>query len=92
MRIKSEVLIYYVLVNFTFTIICSIDKVVEESEKAYEDADIDAKASLASTHPIRLGLALNFSVFYYEIKNAPDKACSTAKSVRLLFLCCFLCF
>lgn len=42
-----------------------------------------ALADLAPTHPIRLGLALNFSVFYYEILNSPDRACNLAKQVYL---------
>ncbi|KAM1011679.1 hypothetical protein ACFX13_047767 [Malus domestica] len=51
----------------------------EQSKKAYETATTTAEAELPSTHPIRLGLALNFSVFYYEIMNAPESACHLAK-------------
>mmetsp|Transcript_2274 Transcript_2274/g.4619 ORF Transcript_2274/g.4619 Transcript_2274/m.4619 type:complete len:243 (+) Transcript_2274:123-851(+) len=46
---------------------------------AYESASNIATKELPPTHPIRLGLALNFSVFYYEILNSPDKACQIAK-------------
>jgi len=53
--------------------------VVGESQKAYQEAFDVAKDKMQPTHPIRLGLALNFSVFYYEILNAPDKACQLAK-------------
>jgi len=46
---------------------------------AYQAASDIAETELPPTHPIRLGLALNFSVFYYEILNSPDKACQIAK-------------
>ncbi|KAI8917640.1 14-3-3 protein [Powellomyces hirtus] len=46
---------------------------------AYKAATDIAQTELAPTHPIRLGLALNFSVFYYEILNSPDRACHLAK-------------
>jgi 14-3-3 protein epsilon len=47
--------------------------------EAYENASKIANLDLPPTHPIRLGLALNFSVFYYEILNSPDRACHLAK-------------
>lgn len=52
----------------------------ENSLVAYKSASDIATSNLASTHPIRLGLALNFSVFYYEILNSPDRACRLAKA------------
>ncbi|KAG6774123.1 hypothetical protein POTOM_021472 [Populus tomentosa] len=51
----------------------------EDTMLSYKAAQDIAAADLAPTHPIRLGLALNFSVFYYEILNQSDKACSMAK-------------
>jgi len=53
--------------------------IIENSRAAYEAAFDISKAEMPPTHPIRLGLALNFSVFYYEIANSPDKACQLAK-------------
>ncbi|KAK4537113.1 hypothetical protein CDCA_CDCA11G3138 [Cyanidium caldarium] len=52
----------------------------EKSLEAYRAATDIAVTELAPTHPIRLGLALNFSVFYYEILNSPDRACQLAKN------------
>jgi len=51
----------------------------DKSLEAYKAATDVAAQNLAPTHPIRLGLALNFSVFYYEILNSPDQACQLAK-------------
>ena len=63
---------------FTLT---NIAAVIDDSQKAYQDAFEISKSKMQPTHPIRLGLALNFSVFYYEILNSPDKACQLAKQV-----------
>jgi len=38
-----------------------------------QTAATTAESELQPTHPIRLGLALNFSVFYYEIMNSPER-------------------
>ncbi|KAL9245183.1 hypothetical protein vseg_018862 [Gypsophila vaccaria] len=51
----------------------------ESTLSAYKAAQDIANSELTPTHPIRLGLALNFSVFYYEILNSPDRACNLAK-------------
>ena len=52
----------------------------EKSLEAYQEANNTASSELPSTHPIRLGLALNFSVFFYEILGSPDRACQLAKA------------
>jgi len=52
----------------------------ESSLIAYKSASETAVTELPPTHPIRLGLALNFSVFYYEILNSPERACNLAKT------------
>jgi len=51
----------------------------EAAHVAYKDATAVSQAELFPTHPIRLGLALNYSVFYYEILNNPEEACRMAR-------------
>jgi 14-3-3 protein beta/theta/zeta len=59
----------------------SFKAVIDDSQRAYQEAFEIAKGQMQPTHPIRLGLALNFSVFYYEILNSPERACHLAKQV-----------
>ena len=56
---------------------------MEKAKEAYSNAQNLATEKLAATNPIRLGLALNFSVFFYEIANNAAKAVELAKKVRL---------
>ncbi|XP_045899909.1 14-3-3 protein zeta-like [Micropterus dolomieu] len=53
--------------------------IIIDSKGAYQNAFDISKEEMQPTHPIRLGLALNFSVFYYEILNSPEQACQLAK-------------
>merc|ERR1712185_520803 len=55
-------------------------KAAESARLAYSDAQAVAEKDLAVTHPIRLGLALNFSVFQYEVLSNPDEACKMART------------
>ncbi|XP_065600522.1 LOW QUALITY PROTEIN: 14-3-3 protein sigma [Cyrtonyx montezumae] len=53
---------------------------IDSAQKAYQEAMDISKKEMQPTNPIRLGLALNFSVFHYEIANAPEQAISLAKT------------
>jgi len=53
--------------------------VVGKADEAYKKAFEVSEKELKSTNPIRLGLALNYSVFHYEIRSQPSEACSLAK-------------
>uniref|UniRef100_A0A2R9B7E8 14-3-3 domain-containing protein n=1 Tax=Pan paniscus TaxID=9597 RepID=A0A2R9B7E8_PANPA len=53
---------------------------VDQSQQAHQEAFEISKKEMQPTYPIRLGLALNFSMFYYDVLNSPEKACSLAKT------------
>ena len=57
---------------------------VHDSQKAYQEAYDISMSNMQPTDPIRLGVAFNFSAFYYEILNDPKAACQLAKEVRKL--------
>jgi len=56
------------------------EKAANDADAAYKEASTVAEKELAVTHPIRLGLALNYSVFQYEVMNKPDDACKMART------------
>jgi len=55
-------------------------EIMKNAQVSYKQAFDLANNEMPPTHPIRLGLALNYSVFYYEILNDPEQACNLAKT------------
>ena len=57
---------------------------LEFARIAYDKAFvISSGIGMIATHPMRLGLALNYSVFYHEIIGNCEKACEIAKKVSI---------
>lgn len=52
----------------------TLEEVKKGALEGYQEAD-KLSRDLNACNPIRLGLALNFSVFYYEVMNDHKKAC-----------------
>ena len=52
-----------------------LNKCKDDALKAYEEASTIAEKDLGACNSIRLGLALNFSVFHYEVMSNVKKAC-----------------
>jgi 14-3-3 protein epsilon len=51
-----------------------------KADKVYKEAYDIAEKDIPIANSTRLGLALNFSVFYYEIRNFKEEACQIAKN------------
>jgi 14-3-3 protein epsilon len=83
-KVEGQVFYYKMKADY-----CRYEAEIEEDQvnsdpankaaESYKKATDIAEVKLQSTHPIRLGLALNYSVFFYEIKKEPSEACKIAK-------------
>jgi len=69
---------YRYLAEFTFGVE-ELKMAKENAQKYYTEAMAIANDALKATHPIRLGLALNFSVCHYEILKNKPAACKLAR-------------
>ena len=56
------------------------DEACANAEKVYKEAYELSNKEMPITNSTRLGLDLNFSVFYYEIKGLKEEACNVAKN------------
>ena len=70
----------YYRYNSEFALGSEFDTAVNLADKAYKEAYEIANKDIPIANSTRLGLALNYSVFYYEIKNLKEEACTIAKT------------
>ena len=70
----------YYRYNSEFALGTDFDTAVNLADKAYKEAYEIANKDIPIANSTRLGLALNYSVFYYEIKNLKEEACTIAKT------------
>ena len=70
----------YYRYNSEFALGNDFDTAVNLADKAYKEAYEIANKDIPIANSTRLGLALNYSVFYYEIKNLKEEACTIAKN------------
>jgi len=63
-----------------FTLGDKKEEASQDAKKAYQEATEVAMKDLVVTHPIRLGPALNYSVFMYEVLTNPEEACKMART------------
>ena len=63
-----------------YTIGKDFDDACTKAEKVYKEAYDIANKDIPISSSTRLGLALNYSVFFYEIKGLKEEACKIAKN------------
>jgi len=56
------------------------DEACSKAEQVYQEANDIANKEIPISSSTRLGLALNYSVFFYEIKGLKEEACKIAKN------------
>ena len=57
-----------------------LDDIISKTEKIYKEANDIANKELMISNSTRLGLALNYSVFFYDIKKMKEEAINIAKN------------
>ena len=76
LKLKADFLRYKCEISYSK----ELEENIIKTEKIYKEATDMANKELNINNSTRLGLALNYSVFYYEIKKAKEEAINIAKN------------